>query len=181
MGCPICRRTVPRFGTLSSDRPSSSLFLALLEATASKQPARAFALQTLVIAIVTCSFARRAFEPIVLTDCALIYSRASMRARHARALPVGKENVMAGRSTACTNCDWFRALHTAEYSFYHLNRFDGWLSFYLTCGPSGGTQPYQPPAAPYQNVWNVKSGRPRRKSMLWFISFTGSQPRNSKF
>ena len=34
-----------------------------------------------------------------------------MRARHAPALPIGKDNVLAGRSTACTNCDWFRALH----------------------------------------------------------------------
>jgi hypothetical protein len=34
-----------------------------------------------------------------------------MRARHAPAFPIGQDNVMAGRSTACTNCDWFRALH----------------------------------------------------------------------
>ena len=78
---------------------------------ANKEPARAFALQTLIIAVVTCRFARWAFGPIFLTDCALIYSRASMRARHAPALPIGKDNVLAGRSTACTDCDWFRALH----------------------------------------------------------------------
>jgi hypothetical protein len=82
-----------------------------LEATASKEPAHALTLHTLVIAVITCSFARWAFGPIFLTDCALIYSRASMRATHAPAFPIGKDNVMARRSTACANCDRFRALH----------------------------------------------------------------------
>ena len=82
-----------------------------LEATANKQPAHAFTVHTLVIVVITCSFARWAFGPIFLTDCALIYSRASMRARHASAFPIGQDNVMARRSTACANCDWFRALH----------------------------------------------------------------------
>jgi hypothetical protein len=61
-----------------------------LEATANKEPAHAFTLHTLVIAVITCSFARWAFGPISLTDCALIYSRASMRARHAPAFPMAK-------------------------------------------------------------------------------------------
>ncbi len=86
-----------------------------LEATASKEPAHTFTLHTLVIAVVTCSFARWAFGPIFLTDCALVYSRASVRARHAPALPFGEAYVMAGRSTACTNCDWSRALHAVGY------------------------------------------------------------------
>jgi hypothetical protein len=85
-------------------------------ASASKEPACASTRHTLVIAVITCSFARWAFDPIFLTDCALVYSRASMRARHASALPIGESDVMAGRSTACTNCDWFRALHAVGYT-----------------------------------------------------------------
>jgi hypothetical protein len=93
-----------RFGEAVASRIS-------LEANANKEPAHAFTLHTPIIAVITCGFARWAFGPIFLTDCALIYSRASMRARHAPAFPIGQDNVMAGRSTACTNCDWFRALH----------------------------------------------------------------------
>jgi hypothetical protein len=43
-----------------------------LEANANKEPAHAFTLHTLIIAVITCGFARWAFGPIFLTDCALI-------------------------------------------------------------------------------------------------------------
>lgn len=120
---PACERTesLPQKGFRTSlllslesqggEEGKTSISRCRLEATANKQPAHAFTVHTLVIVVVTCSFARWAFGPIFLTDRALIYSRASMRARHASAFPIGQDNVMARRSTACANCDWFRALH----------------------------------------------------------------------
>ena len=85
------------------------------ETAANKEPAHALALHALVIAGVTCRFARWAFGPIFLADCALIHSHASVREGHSPAFPIGQDNVMAGRSTACANCDWFRALHAVVY------------------------------------------------------------------
>jgi hypothetical protein len=120
-----------RFGEAVASRIS-------LEANANKEPAHAFTLHTLIIAVITCGFARWAFGPIFLTDCALIYSRASMRARHAPAFPIGQDSVMAGRSTACTNCDWFRALHAVGQYILPPQPLR-WLCLILLCGPSCAT------------------------------------------
>jgi hypothetical protein len=46
-------------------------------------------------------------------DGALIRSRASVRAIHAQALPIGQLNVIAGCSTQVARGDWLRALHVA--------------------------------------------------------------------
>jgi hypothetical protein len=47
----------------------------------------------------------------MVTDCALIRPRASVRAIHAQTLPIGELNVIAGCSTQVARRDWLRALH----------------------------------------------------------------------
>ena len=51
---------------------------------------------------VTRSGAHWAFGPVALTNCSLIYSRASRCANAAPALSVGQADVMAGCSAVCT-------------------------------------------------------------------------------
>jgi hypothetical protein len=119
---------VRRFGEAVASRIS-------LEANANKEPAHAFTLHTLIIAVITCGFARWAFGPIFLTDCALIYSRASMRTRHAPAFSLAKIMLWPAvpqRVQIVTGLGRFMRL---DSTFYHLNRFVGERAARLRAAP----------------------------------------------